>query len=101
MKTIEIRITGNKLGPIWMPTTDCTKEFDERFRFCDSEKNIRSLDEIDCLRDALLKITNDGDFQHCEIELAFLTVTKQKGLSILTRSRILKGVGENADCFVN
>ena len=98
MKTIKIRIYGELQGPIWWPAgAICTKEFD---LCCDYEdKPFRR--QIDCLRDALLHITNDGDFQNCEICFAVLEITKQKGLSKIIRERILQGVGENADCFVD
>ncbi|KKN56251.1 hypothetical protein LCGC14_0573960 [marine sediment metagenome] len=97
MKTIKIKIYGELQGPIWWPVgAICTKKFD---LYCDyEEKPFRH--QIDCLRDALLHITNDGDFQHCEIRFAVLEITKQKGLSIIIRDRLLQGTGENADCFV-
>jgi len=96
MKTINIRIYGIIRGYIWMPNTECTKEFNLRLSF----KSEPFAYQIGCLRDALLHITNDGDFQSCEIEYAVLQVTKQKGLSRIIRERELAGSGENADCFI-
>jgi hypothetical protein len=104
MKTVEIRLIGCVSGSIWQPAIKCTKNFDFQFQFRNSDKNIRSHNEIDCLRDALLKIIDDGDFQCCDvdrIESATLIVTKQKGSNTITRERVLQGIGENADCFVN
>ena len=97
MKTTKIRIYGELQGPIWWPAgAICTKEFD----LCCDYEDKPFCRQIDCLRDALLHITNDGDFQNCEICFAVLEITKQKGLSRIIRERILQGVGENADCFV-
>jgi len=97
MKTIKIRIYGEVQGPIWWPVgAICTKEFSLVCSY--EDKPFRR--QIECLRDALLDITNDGDFQHCEISFAVLEITKQKGLNKIVRERILQGTGENADCFI-
>jgi hypothetical protein len=62
--------------------------------------------EITCLRDALLHITNDGDFQSSAITWAMLSVSHFGGepygtrtASIRTRVWKLRGKGHNADCF--
>jgi hypothetical protein len=52
------------------------------------------------VRDALLTITNDGDFQSCAISYAVLEVSRRKGSKTITRTWELRGEGENADCFV-
>ena len=97
VKTIDIRIYGEVQGSIWWPCGAIrTKEFDVHCSYEDKP----FCRQIECLRDVLLHITNDGDFQHCEISFAVLTITKQKGLNRLVRERILQGTGENADCFV-
>ena len=97
MKTIDIRIYGEVQGSIWWPCgAICTKKFDVHCSYDDTP----FYQQIECLRDVLLYITNDGDFQHCEISFAVLTITKQKGLNRIMRDRILQGTGENADCFV-
>ena len=100
MKTVSIRIVGNVCGPIWLPPINCTKKFDRTFYRVPVEQNIRRGNEIDCLRDILLKITNDGDFRHCEIEYAVLIIRKQKGNLTIERSWELRGAGYNADCFM-
>ena len=56
--------------------------------------------EISTLRDALLHITNDGDFQSCSIEWAVLEVTIDKGNKRITRVWEMRGKGPNSDCFV-
>lgn len=97
MKTTKIRIYGEVQGSIWWPIgAICKKEFDVRCSYDDKPFSR----QIECLRDVLLYITNDGDFQHCEISFAVLEITKQKGLSKIVRDRVLQGTGENADCFV-
>jgi hypothetical protein len=66
-----------------------------------------SLDGITCLRDALLHLTNDGDFQSCAINWARLEVSHYFGedtsetqtVKVRTRVWELRGQGENADCF--
>jgi hypothetical protein len=63
--------------------------------------------EITCLRDTLLHLTNDGDFQSCAITWARLEVSHYFGgeadgtrtVKIRTRVWDLRGVGEDADCF--
>jgi hypothetical protein len=57
--------------------------------------------QIRNLRDALLFITNDGDFQSCAIETAWIEVTIYKGNKRITRTWELRGKDENADCFYN
>jgi hypothetical protein len=101
MKTVQVQISGAVVGPIWMPSVECTKDVKRVFRLVPPEQNIRSADEIDCLRDALLKITNDGDFQSCSLERwSTLSVTKLRSNGyVITRHWQLRGTGENADCF--
>lgn len=96
MKTLDIRICGTLQGPIWWPFgAICQKEFDKHFNYQQEPFKY----PIDCLRDALLHITNDGDFQNCEISFAVLIVTKQKGHNKIIRERVLQGTGKNSDCF--
>ena len=79
MKTEKFRIFGEVKGFIWMPSMECTKEFDKRFVRCNPDKRFVSSDEVSNLREALLKITNDGDFQSCSIDWAVLEIEKRKG----------------------
>jgi len=69
-----ITIYGEVAGRIWMPAVECSKEF--RLELIRVLRNSttrtypgiapRSM-EIICLRDALLHLTSDGDFQSCAI----------------------------------
>ncbi len=97
MKTLSIKLVGCVYGRIWMPSIECEKEFTMCLSRTEDKPFTR---RIDSLRDALLSVTNDGDFQDCKIVEAFLIVTKQKGFSQISRTRELRGIGENADCFV-
>jgi hypothetical protein len=63
--------------------------------------------EITCLRDALLHVTNDGDFQSCAIIWAVLEISPYFGheaqgtRTVKARTRVweLRGRGQDADCF--
>jgi hypothetical protein len=109
----QIRLYGEIAGEIWMPAVHCTKTFElNLIRVPRSSTTLtypgiapRSM-EIASLRDALLHLTNDGDFQSCGIAWAMLEVSHlfgngADGRTIATRSRVweLRGLGENADCF--
>jgi hypothetical protein len=95
-KLDSIRIYGEKEGMIWMPCATATKVFDEKFTY-DDRPYTRT---IDCLRDALLYITNDGDFRTCEIVHAVMQCRYvDDGNRRLTVERELQGTGYNADLF--
>lgn len=110
-----ITLYGELEGSIWMPALECTKAFHlDLIRIPRNSKTRtypgiapRSM-EITCLRDALLHLTNDGDFQSCAITWAQLEVSHHfgdanHGTSTSTiRARVweLRGKGHNADCFV-
>ena len=100
-----IRLFGEVSGKIWMPYETCTKDFDVSLERIPRDSQTRTAYshgwpmEITCLRDALLHITNDGDFQSCAIEWAFLEVTIDKGHKRIARVWELRGKGENSDCF--
>lgn len=100
-----IRLRGEVAGTIWMPAIECTKDFSVRLVRIPRDAKTRTAYshgwpmEISTLRDALLHITNDGDFQHCAITYAVLTVTHRKGNRSVSRTWELRGKGENADCF--
>ncbi len=108
----KITLYGEVAGDIWMPAVRCTKAFHlELVRVLrhTSTRTYPSIAprsmEITSLRDALLHVTNDGDFQSCGIAWAMLEVSHHYGnqtdSTITTRVRVweLRGVGENADCF--
>ena len=110
----KITFYGEVAGNIWMPAVECTKEFHlELIRIPRHSKTRtcpgiapRSM-EITCLRDALLHLTNDGDFQSCAITWATLEVShyfgdetnKTRTSKIHTRVCELRGNGQDADCF--
>ena len=109
MQATSYRIYGEVTGKIWMPAAECTKEFsweleriprDERYRTAYAHGWPAQITE---LRDILLHITNDGDFQSCAITWAVLEVThwsaSNKRNQYVTRVWELRGTGPNADCF--
>lgn len=100
-----IRFYGEVEGRIWMPAVECTKQFDVTLVRIPRNATTRTSHshgwpmEISELRDALLTITNDGDFQSCAITYGVLEVTHVKGNRRVTRTWELRGKGPNADCF--
>lgn len=110
----KITLYGEIAGNMWMPAVECTKDFHlELTRIPRTSRTLthpgtapRSI-EITCLRDALLHITNDGDFQSCSITWARLEVSHYFGdetdgtrtVRIRTRVWELRGQGHDADCF--
>jgi len=110
----KITLYGEIVGNIWMPAVECTKEFHLELISVPRNSKTRTYPgiaprsmEITCLRDALLHITNDGDFQSCAITWARLEVSHYFGgetngtrtTKIHTRVRELRGRGPDADCF--
>lgn len=108
-----IKLYGEVAGEIWMPAVRCTKLFElDLIRMArDSTTGTypgiapRSM-EITSLRDALLHVTNDGDFQSCAITWGMLEISHSFGnetdtSTVTTRTRVwtLRGIGHNADCF--
>lgn len=57
-------------GFIWMPMVECTKEKVTEF----TPKGSSFTPKWEGLREALLYITNDGDFQNCEIDWGCMVV---------------------------
>jgi hypothetical protein len=111
-----ITLYGEVAGNIWMPAVERTKEFRLELKRIPRNSTTcthpgiapRSM-EITCLRDALIHVTNDGDFQSCSITWAVLEVSHYFGdetagsRTSKTRTRVweLRGQGENADCFAD
>src|ERR1022692_4760662 len=69
-----IKIFGEITGTVWMPAVECSKEFHLELVRIPRTSRIRTYPgimprsmEITCLRDSLLHLTNDGDFQSCSI----------------------------------
>lgn len=110
----KITLYGEVAGMIWMPPVECTKVFHlELIRIPRNSKTRtypgvapRSM-EITCLRDALLHITDDDDFQSCAITWARLEVSHHFGdephdtatIRIRTRVWELRCTGHDAHCF--
>ena len=68
---LSIEIYGTIRGTIWMPAIECTKEVHCKF----TPKQQPFTREWTGIRDALLHLTNDGDFQSCMLEDVSLRVT--------------------------
>ncbi len=109
-----ITLYGEVAGQIWMPAVECTKAFRLELTRIARHSTTRTYPgiaprsmEITCLRDALLHLTNDGDFQSCAISWAVLEVSHYFGdetsgtrtVTIRTRVWKLRGKDQNADCF--
>lgn len=72
----EYTINGYVVGKIWMPATECWKELNYTFVRSEEERAHPWQDARDDLRDAMLHVTNDGDFQSCRVCHGQLTVRK-------------------------
>ena len=110
----KITLYGKVAGTIWMPAVECTKEFHLELTRIPRNSATRTYPgiaprsmEVTRLRDALLHLTNDGDFQSCAITWAVLEVSHYSGdetrrtRTVKTRTRVwkLRGRGPDADCF--
>jgi hypothetical protein len=110
----KITLTGELSGTIWMPAVECSKEFHLELIRIPRKSRIRTYPgimprsmEITCLRDALVHLISDGDFQSCAINWARLEVSHTFGdemrgtrtVKVRTRAWDLRGQGQNADCF--
>jgi len=110
----KITLYGEIAGTIWMPAVECSKEFHLELTRIPRSSSTRTYPgiaprsmEITCLRDALLHLTNDGDFQSCAITRARLEVSHTFGdesrgtrtVKVRTRVWKLRGQDQNADCY--
>lgn len=73
MKTITL--AGTLRGTIWMPAVECTKEFAVKF----SPEDRPFTRKWTGLADALDHVTNDGDFQNCQIENMVMVIEQSEG----------------------
>ena len=82
--TTQITIRGFLVGTIWMPAAECWKELDY-----DVTREDARFTEPGTLRDHVLRATNDGDFQGCDIAQGELIVTRTtiSGGTRITRTR--------------
>jgi hypothetical protein len=74
MMTISITISGYLVGSIWMPAVECFKHV----VYDATDRQARSVGKM-TLRDHLLAMTNDRDFQSCNVAGGELTLTAFKG----------------------
>jgi len=110
----KITFYGEMAGNIWMPAIECSKTFRLQLTRIPRNSKTRTYPgiaprsmEITRLRDALLHLTNDGDFQSCSITWAVLEVSHYFGdetdgtrtVRVRTRMREVRGQGQDADCF--
>lgn len=65
-----ITIYATLKGDIWMPYIECTKETVTTF----TPKGTPFTRKWTGLRDALLHITNDGDFRDCKIDWSCIVI---------------------------
>jgi hypothetical protein len=63
MKLTKVTLFGRVRGNIWMPRTECTKDFEQVYTPNDAPFS----NKWNGIRSALLRIINDGDFQSCEV----------------------------------
>lgn len=83
---LQVTIHGYVVGPIWWPVGhECYKFFTY-----DLTREDKRFSEPGTLRDHVLVITNDGDFQHCEIADGYLeaTTTKEQGSTVTRKTRL-------------
>ena len=99
-----VEVRGIIAGRIWMPAATCGKPFkvlNQKYphRAGDDLQNERAT-----LRDMVLRVTNNGDFQSCQVidaQVTFRrTVQTTTGTKIRTRSMDIRQFPSVADCVV-
>ena len=95
MRHSKITISGFLVGPIWWPSgSECFKPF----RHDVADKESRWSDK-GTLRDHILAITQDGDFQNCAIAQGEIVATRTNGRRTVTRSFPLDQFPSVRDCL--
>lgn len=97
-------LRGDLVGHIWMPNAFATKPVEYRFRRPENpDSPFRERDEHDTLRDALLAVTNDGDFRSCTLANATIEVQDHRKGSRKSRWMPLTGRLDkyNADLYAS
>ena len=94
MGETKIRLTGQIAGRFWMP---CARGWKDFSMTCSRGKAGPFEKEIGTLRDAMLDITNDGDFQDGEIINMTIEVIKTNGNKRTSRWVEYQGKDENKD----
>lgn len=97
MKTLEsITIYADIVGNIWMPMVECRKETKTVF----TPEQQPFTHEWTGLRDALLRITNDGDFRSCLIEWGCMVIRWWDGKYYIERQVDIPNCKLTSDCLV-
>ena|SRR3990167_7907180 len=89
---------GELRGEIWWPVgEEFKKDLEVKFSKDDKPWHFKA----DCLRDVLLRATNDGDFQSCVIDFPCMKVVRRNQVTGATKSRYfnLQGKDGNSDCY--
>lgn len=95
-------LRADLVGHIWMPNVFAAKPVEYRFRRPENpESPFRKRDEHDTLRDALLAVTNDGDFRSCALANATIEVQDNRRGGRKSRWMPLTGLLDkaNADLY--
>lgn len=105
MITKRVTISGTIAGEIWMPGATCGKTFAaSNDEYPHNAGTIDGVSVPATLRDMVLHVTNDGDFQSCSIIDATVTFerTERTRTGIVTRSRHMdiRQFPSVADCVV-
>lgn len=91
-----ITIYATLRGDIWMPYMECTKETVTKF----TPKGIAFSRKWAGLRDALLHITNDGDFRDCKIDWGCMVIRWYDGKYYLERQVEIPRCKLTEDCLI-
>lgn len=97
-------LRADLVGYAWMPGILAAKPVEYRFRRPENpDSPFRKRDEHDTLRDALLAVTNDGDFRSCSLANATIEVQDNRPGGRKSRWMPLTGLLDkyNADLYAS
>jgi hypothetical protein len=102
--TVTVEFRGLLFGSIWMPNIECTKPILRRYNM-PVERNASMLGFSDyrgSIRDTLIDLTNDGDFQNAKVADLTMFVTRYNPETHTKRVRswTIRYTPDNADCLV-
>jgi hypothetical protein len=99
MKLKSVTLSGTKSGTIWMPACNAEKQFQEVFTTSHSPFHR----DWTGIRDALLYITNDGDFQSCSISELYGVARwiDERGREITQPMKFSQNAEEYSDCLTD
>lgn len=84
MTDTQFSVQGYVVGTIWMPAQECYKPVSYSFTRNGDKRNNHAT-----LRDALLAVTNDGDFQSCKMADGVLIARRvTEGATRITREKV-------------